>query len=74
MRSFPGVEALLELGALVAEVEALLADGVVAVETDEHDAPGRVDALPGLRDGKTNMKNLERKKKACRILSNHSYP
>lgn len=48
MRSFPGVKALLELGALVAEVEALLANGVVAVEADEHHAPRRVDAFPGL--------------------------
>lgn len=52
-RSFPGVKALLELGALVAEVEALFADGVVTVKADEHDAPGRVDALPGLRRGRS---------------------
>ena len=43
------MKALLELGALVAEVEAFFADCVVAVKADEHDAPGRVDALPGLR-------------------------
>lgn len=49
MRSFPGVQALLELGAGVAEVEALLADGVVAVEADEQDAARRVDGLPGLQ-------------------------
>lgn len=49
MRSFPGVKALLELGALVAEVESLLADCVVAVKADEHHASGRVDPLPGLR-------------------------
>lgn len=49
VRSFPGVKALLELGAGVAEMEALLADCVVAVKADEHDAPGRVDPLPGLR-------------------------
>lgn len=42
------MEALLELGAGVAEVEALLADCVVAVEADEQDAAGRVDGLPGL--------------------------
>lgn len=58
VRSFPGVKALLELGALVAEVEALLADGVVTVEADEHDAPGRVDALPGLREGGEKWEDL----------------
>lgn len=42
------MEALLELGAGVAEVEALLANCVVAVEADEQDAAGRVDGLPGL--------------------------
>lgn len=46
------MQALLELGAGVAEVEALLADRVVAVEADEQDAAGRVDGLPGLRGGK----------------------
>lgn len=45
------MEALLELGAGVAEVEALLADCVVAVEADEQDAAGRVDGLPGLSGG-----------------------
>lgn len=49
VRSFPGVKALLELGAGVAEVEALLADCVVAVKADEQDASRRVDRLPGLR-------------------------
>lgn len=52
MRSFPGVKALLELGALVAEVEALFADCVITVKADEHDAPRRVDALPGLGKGR----------------------
>lgn len=52
VRSFPGVKALLELGALVAEVEALFADCVVTVKADEHDAPRRVDALSGLRKGR----------------------
>lgn len=47
MRSFPGVKALLELGARVADVEALLADCVVAMETDQHSTSGRVDPLPG---------------------------
>lgn len=49
MRSFPGVKALLELGARVADVETLLADCVIAMETDEHRASRRVDPLPGLR-------------------------
>lgn len=49
VRSFPGVKALLELGARVADVEALLADCVVAMETDQHSASGRVNPLPGLR-------------------------
>lgn len=49
VRSFPGVKALLELGARVADVEALLADCVVAMETDEHSTSGRVNSLPGLR-------------------------
>lgn len=40
MRSFPGVKALLKLGARVADVEAFLADCVVAMETDEHSASG----------------------------------
>lgn len=47
VRSFPGVKALLELGARVADVEALLADCVVAMETDQHSTSGRVDPLPG---------------------------
>lgn len=47
VRSFPGVKALLELGARVADVEALLADCVVAMETDQHSASRRVDLLPG---------------------------
>lgn len=34
VRSFPGVKVLLELGARVADVEALLADCVVTMETD----------------------------------------
>lgn len=45
VRSFPGVKALLELGARVADVEALLADCVVAMETDQHRGTGRVDPL-----------------------------
>lgn len=40
VRSFPGVKALLELGACVADVEALLADGVVAMETDQYGISG----------------------------------
>lgn len=40
MRSFPGVEALLELGACVPEVEALLADCVVAMKADEYHTSG----------------------------------
>lgn len=47
VRSFPGVKALLDLGARVADVEALLADCVVAMETDQHRASGRVDPFPG---------------------------
>lgn len=44
---FPGVEVLLELGARVADVEALLADCVVAMETDQHSICGRVNPLSG---------------------------
>lgn len=51
------MEALLELGAGVAEVEALLADCVVAVEADEQDTAGRVDGLPGLSGGGINKFN-----------------
>lgn len=40
LRSFPGVKGLLELGARVADVEALLADCVVAMETDQHGTSG----------------------------------
>lgn len=59
VRSFPGVKALLELGAGVAEVEALLADCVVAVKADEQDASGRVDCLPGLRtERRTHVKSV----------------
>lgn len=36
LKSFPGVEVLLELGARVEDVEALLAYCVVAMETDQH--------------------------------------
>lgn len=49
VRSFPAVKALLELSAHVAEVEAFLADCVVAVKADEHNTSRRVDSLPGLR-------------------------
>lgn len=43
------MEALLKLGAGVADVEALLADGVIAVETDQHGSSGGVDPLSGLK-------------------------
>lgn len=49
MRSFPGVKALLELGACVPEVEALLADCVVAMKANEYHTSRRVDPLPGLK-------------------------
>lgn len=52
VRSFPGVKALLELGACVADVEALLADCVVAMETDQHGVSGGVNPLPRLRRGR----------------------
>ena len=52
MRSFPGVKALLELGACVADVEALLADSVVTMETDQHSISRRVNLFPGLWEGR----------------------
>lgn len=51
MRSFPGMKVLLELDAHVADVEALLADSVVGMKTDQHSVSGRVNVLPGLRKG-----------------------
>lgn len=39
-RSFPGVKALLKLGAGVMDVEALLADCVIAMEVDQHGVSG----------------------------------
>lgn len=52
MRSLPGVEALLELGARVADMEALFADCVVAMETDQHGVSGRVYSFSGLKNGR----------------------
>ena len=44
----------LELGARVVDVEALFADGVVAMETDQHNVPWCVDLLPGLWETESN--------------------
>lgn len=56
MGSFSGTKVLLELGAHVADVEALLADSVVSVKTEQHGVARRVNLLPGLREGtQTNV-------------------
>lgn len=50
--SFPVVQGLLELGAGVSYVEALLADGVVAVKVQKDGLSHRVDLLSGLSGDK----------------------
>ena len=56
LESFPGMKVLLKLGARVTDVEALLADCVVAVETDQHRISWRINPLSGLMTGRQREK------------------
>lgn len=57
VESLPGVKVLLELGACISDMEALLADRVVAMETDQHGVSRGINPFSGLK--------MEKQRKIC---------